>query len=1658
MNPDPALPIALTERLTALGRRLRAQRIVGAIARFSIVVVLSASLFILIDLLVTLSPLARGSLLVSWLILLAFTGIRLGRRCLIRTDDPVALAALIESEYPRLGERLTTVVELAGHTDSAGGSPAFLELLIRDAETRTSRLDLRRAAPATATLVLGGVGIVVLLLAVTSLVTVPDAAAQARRFFTPWHRPTVDVPYFVKVTSGSPTIKAGDMTALTALVEPTRPDAPLPTIGTVLIRDNAGTRSLVMNSERDKRELYLTLGPLETDFDYQVRAGDAASDWHHVTVIDPVRLESARVLVEPPAYARRPGDMPAPADGLADLSVLQHGQIIIEPTFSRMPTSAWFEWKPEAGKSVRINVPVSGAAVTVPATASGTLSLHAEVDKLKSRFRDMHLRVAIDQPPRIERVAGLTSQLRRMRPDEKPTIDITAGDDVGISKVQLELRVNREPIRFVDVPVRGLGTTKANGRYTLDLTGIAKQGDDIAMRLAVTDNRDVPEANLKPQTTWFPAENQWSELKLDAQAAPLKEQEIASQKAEIDERLKAIRARLNTEAKVAQAMKAESVLRPVLRFEQIDRLDELRGDVQDTAELMDELARDIARVAELSSLGQAISETAQADVRPASASLKQAARDTAQQPRTGNLESAQAGLREAERKLAQLLKLNEQLARQRLDTQKLDDLAEQQRDLSERVAKADEAERAVLQQKQKELDEKLRQLQQDSEPLREALRAMQQKQFDKSVDTARQTEQDVRDLTQAMKNTEQRTHEERHAALLRRQQDLVTQAEDLARRTSSVARTAQLPPLKQDEIQKAFDTLKNGQPGDAVEQQEKAAFELDRLAQALEGAIARMSDPREAARQLARLQDDLRQNITAAVKDTPFDQLPRERRDAFEKQQQAIRNAARRLTVPQPNEATRQGVIDSADGAADRLMKSDAAGADEQMRKTGEALKQLAEQLPTQEKRLAAARGDLAKLRSEQDAIATLVEQSARLLERHDPDAAATRQELVRRTAEVLKRQAQTADKLAKLDLPGHQPRQMRAADALERAKQDLESGRVGDVGASQQAARRELERLEQAIAGQTPADEQADRLAKRQKDLAAQLRRNVQQPDDKKTRELKQLQQELTGDLQKLAAPEAPATRDDALALTRKTGNASKPADAADSAEQAAEALQRLADHVNGRDSEADKADRLAKKQRQQADDADRLAEKKDTSGDLRRRTQQLQDEARHLRPGNDGQKEKQQAIDALTRAQQAKDPIQQAQAQNDAAGALQRLADKLREQPPPVRPMAKADDEGPDGVPKRQQADEARRLAETQRKLRDELARSNEQLGKEGPLPKDNPLAKLVEEQEKIASDAGDLAKVAGNKGEGPALQQAEGAAKQAAGRLKVGQIDAARDAGQQTAQQLEQVAQGKADADRRQAARDLAKRQEAINRKLGELAGNDQAARRQQMDRQQQLQQQIDDFKQQLREMSQQMKKDNSAASGKAEEGAMHAGQSAEAMKQAREQAMRNERDAARKTQDKSADELKQAADKLRDAANAMPKDPMSDKANMPAGQSLDDAHEQMTQASRELDRNQPKQASDAMQQAARALSQAARQIGQPPKNGTPGANGQSANDGSARNPTDPRLPPDIEAKFAGKRWGDLPGDIRQQIINDMKARYGEEYAQYIKLYFEQLAERR
>jgi hypothetical protein len=87
------------------------------------------------------------------------------------------------------------------------------------------------------------------------------------------------------------------------------------------------------------------------------------------------------------------------------------------------------------------------------------------------------------------------------------------------------------------------------------------------------------------------------------------------------------------------------------------------------------------------------------------------------------------------------------------------------------------------------------------------------------------------------------------------------------------------------------------------------------------------------------------------------------------------------------------------------------------------------------------------------------------------------------------------------------------------------------------------------------------------------------------------------------------------------------------------------------------------------------------------------------------------------------------------------------------------------------------------------------------------------------------------------------------------------------------------------------------------------------------------------------------------------------------------------------------------------------------------------------------------------------QTAQQPGQPMQPGEPRP-GQSTGDIGVNASGAPDLSmfeKDLK-QYAGKSWGELPGELRTRIVQDMRSRYGDDYGRIIKLYFEQIADTR
>jgi hypothetical protein len=191
--------------------------------------------------------------------------------------------------------------------------------------------------------------------------------------------------------------------------------------------------------------------------------------------------------------------------------------------------------------------------------------------------------------------------------------------------------------------------------------------------------------------------------------------------------------------------------------------------------------------------------------------------------------------------------------------------------------------------------------------------------------------------------------------------------------------------------------------------------------------------------------------------------------------------------------------------------------------------------------------------------------------------------------------------------------------------------------------------------------------------------------------------------------------------------------------------------------------------------------------------------------------------------------------------------------------------------------------------------------------------------------------------------------------------------------------------------------------------------------------------------------------------AREAAAAAKQAHHAMKQAQAAAQQGQLDQARQAQDQAATLLDQAGRKAADAGTRTT-GAAAHAAARKTGEALMHGQQRAAEAQAQLGKGQAKAAQAAMQQAALALSQAARQAqqqltdpGQQPASRSPSPTG-AAHSGTVEG----KEPGKERRLYAGRPWGELPGELRTRVLQDLRARYGDDYAGIIQHYFESIAD--
>ena len=1054
-----------------------------------------------------------------------------------------------------------------------------------------------------------------------SLAFVPASAARVRRVLAPWSQaPAVPTAFRVVVPTGDLTVARGESVTLAAYLDRTAPDGDLPRDAELTLTPAAGPPTVVPLVADDAAAFTHTIGRVEEGFRYRVRVGPVESPAYTVRVVEPTEvLPGTTLTLHPPAYANTTLP-PQRLDGPPTAArALQFSRATLDLHLNRRAETVAATWHPDGGTAVElpVNFAAAGPAARLDWVVAGSGRFTLRLDAAGPPLWEIGIAADADRPPVCDRLPGWPAGRREARPDDRLPIDARFRDDAGIDSVVLEFTRDGDPtVRTVPLKLPGLGTRLVEGLVLVPLPPGTAVGDVLRARVVATDNRRDAGLGLTPQRTTVPADG-WTEFAITATARPLWEQEIAARNDHLLAKL--ARADRHLADALAELAAVRTAPGPALALDQRLRLTHAGDELRD----LEALAGELAPAGEYAALRPAV----------AAAASTAAARATLTEL-LGRTELSTAMVREAlDRVHGQLTATRAGLAplpaavadatQRRLAAHQLRALATEARTL--------DPDRPVgeLRPRLDAVGSQLSGLASTSEPLRRATAAHTREELRAFVAQVRAVTQDWRALDAAARETADVLRQDRLRTVSDRLARLGTAVEAERERVAAAARVHALPGVPEGTLAAAHADLDAGRSLDALTELETAAGELEKVAARFDETRLARREPRDAVRQLARIQDD----------------LARQSADARDDGDGRTRRAA-----------AQRGLIDLAT----------AVGAPDAVR---DALEAVAATLhrPGQDPRPAYDRA--------RAALTAWADRTPLL---------ADRQRLSRATAEGLRREFEalargpadgaTAAKIAGLharvaaldaaEEPAIRIRLARLGRALGWVEGDARAGAAGDAIAGWATARRAWDALADELQGRTPPDELAARLALRQRLLNDPATRPPAPADAQRelTRHLGELP---TRGVAGLVAAALDRSRDLEAAWRQPTP---PPVEALN---EALAAVQVLAARLGGGETDAARVERVRRTW------AEPTGFKKlspaEANADTARRVQRLLEELDAARVGP-AQPLKLKAVDALQRLRTAAEPDRQAALRQVATDALAQLAAAMTAAPDAGRTLAVA------------------------------------------------------------------------------------------------------------------------------------------------------------------------------------------------------------------------------------------------------------------------------------------------------------------------------------------------------------------------------------------------
>ena len=372
------------------------------------------------------------------------------------------VARLLQQKFPRFGDHVLGIIELAQNREDQLSSPTLVEAAMRQVDAEVARHNLADAVPNPRHRRWAYAAALPLVLVVIGTVAIPATSWNTfGRWLTPWRN--VERYTFAQLEGESgvrvvPYAEPFDMEARLKEDSPWKPES----------GEARYANQTPVVATRDEATYRFQLPPQTRDGHLKLRVGDARRTIPIEPKLRPA-LTQLTAKVELPVYLQRSEPLVEDVRG-GTLSLLKGSTAVLEATATRALAEATLNGRPQRVDGARVTTePIS---VVGGVLNPDTLLQLAWRDRFGLAAREpqvIQLEAREDESPRVS--FNKLNNNRVVLSSEVLTFEVQAGDDFGVKRVGLEWEGIGNPIHNPE-PTSGEKTV-ASGTPTTDVMTVA---------------------------------------------------------------------------------------------------------------------------------------------------------------------------------------------------------------------------------------------------------------------------------------------------------------------------------------------------------------------------------------------------------------------------------------------------------------------------------------------------------------------------------------------------------------------------------------------------------------------------------------------------------------------------------------------------------------------------------------------------------------------------------------------------------------------------------------------------------------------------------------------------------------------------------------------------------------------------------------------------------------------------------------------------------------------------------------------------------------------------------------------------------------------------------------------------------------------------------